>query len=241
MIAEGKEELSLDWLQWGRYLMYEDIASTERLLHKVLDMTQLPLKNEMQINELCRYALLDLGRIKNTFLFFHMMQDDDWKDDSLMSYRKLWKQFAYTSSIYSETIKKKGLDYSCQKVNTTRIKDYLSYPIICSLPDILLDNAFEYNPEGDLVITLENTCVYVPDDRMQIIFDSWKRSENSKSELVSGLGIGLMLLKRIVDIHEGEVYIYSTYTHQVGDTKYGLFKISVRLPELIQCEEIDEG
>lgn len=252
MKDEGKENLSLYWLQWGRNVMYEDIAAAERKLQKIQEESQLPSKNESKIHKLCRDTLFDLGRIKKTFLFFHMMQDDDWKDISMMSYHKLWKQFAYPSTIYSEQIKNKGLIYRCKKVNAVRIKDYLSYPIISLVPDILLDNAikftpeggriectFEYNTEGDLVITMENTCVYDIDEKMQIIFDSWNRNENSKSELIPGLGIGLMLLVRIVDIHEGEVYIDSTKTHQVDNTKYGLFKVSVRLPELIQCEEID--
>ncbi len=129
----------------------------------------------------------------------------------------------------------------------------MSYDIIRLLPDILIENAikftqksgkiecvFEYDSTNNLIITVENTCQYVDDERIQTILKSWSREENSRFNITSDLGVGLIILKRIVEAHEGEVEIESTYTHQSDGVKFGQFKIRVILPELSECDYDDD-
>ncbi|MBM7620887.1 signal transduction histidine kinase [Bacillus tianshenii] len=84
----------------------------------------------------------------------------------------------------------------------------------------VLDNALKYSDGGTTTIELskkDNNCKLtisdqgkgIPDDQIPYIFDRLYRVEKSRSRLTGGVGLGLSIVKEIVDAHGGELKICS--------------------------------
>lgn len=85
----------------------------------------------------------------------------------------------------------------------------------------LLDNAAKYSePDGMIVLSIEKSrtevAIHVLDQGMGIaadflphVFDLFSQSEGARARSCHGLGIGLHLVRRIVELHAGTVCAFS--------------------------------
>jgi signal transduction histidine kinase/DNA-binding response OmpR family regulator len=85
----------------------------------------------------------------------------------------------------------------------------------------LLNNAAKYTEEGgriwlgvereaeEVVVRVRDTGVGVPPDMLASIFEPFAQVERSIDRSQGGLGIGLTLVRRLVELHEGRVEAYS--------------------------------
>lgn len=85
----------------------------------------------------------------------------------------------------------------------------------------LLDNAAKYTPEGGRIelsaevagpsieIRLRDNGIGIPDDLLPRVFDLFQQNERSLDRAQGGLGIGLTLVKRLVELHGGEISVAS--------------------------------
>jgi signal transduction histidine kinase len=85
----------------------------------------------------------------------------------------------------------------------------------------LLDNAAKYSePDGMIVVSIEksrtDTAIHVLDQGMGIapdflprIFDMFSQADEARARACHGLGIGLHLVRRIVELHAGTVRAFS--------------------------------
>jgi len=86
----------------------------------------------------------------------------------------------------------------------------------------LIDNAIKYNSEesgiikiatsrvqGWLNLTISNTGPEIPGDDLPRIFDQFYRVEKSRSQAFGGAGLGLTIVRRIVELHEGSIEMKS--------------------------------
>jgi len=101
--------------------------------------------------------------------------------------------------------------------------------------DNLLNNAGKYTSpggtisvtadreDGDAVVTVEDTGVGIPADKLESIFDMFMQVDRSMEHSQGGLGIGLTLVKRLVEMHGGSVA-----AHSAGQGQGSRF--TVRLP-----------
>ncbi len=81
--------------------------------------------------------------------------------------------------------------------------------------DNLLSNAARYSPEGAEVrvtvraeggvpvLEVENTGVHISDGALPHLFDAFYREEGSRSRATGGSGLGLYLVRMIVERHGG--------------------------------------
>lgn len=81
----------------------------------------------------------------------------------------------------------------------------------------ILDNAVKYNIDGgeieltciqsgvEVTVTVANTGHGVSADEEQKVFDQFYRAEKSRSVQLGGSGLGLTIVKRIIDLHCGTV------------------------------------
>jgi two-component system, OmpR family, phosphate regulon sensor histidine kinase PhoR len=86
----------------------------------------------------------------------------------------------------------------------------------------LLTNAIKYTPEkgsiavratagnSDLTIEVEDTGIGISEDEKGLIFERFQRSSREEVQRVAGSGLGLALVKEIVEVHEGAITVDST-------------------------------
>jgi signal transduction histidine kinase len=85
----------------------------------------------------------------------------------------------------------------------------------------LLNNAAKYTPEGgeitltaerngrDVVFRVRDTGMGIPPEMLSSVFDLFTQVEHSLDRAQGGLGIGLTLVRRLVEMHGGSVRAYS--------------------------------
>lgn len=85
----------------------------------------------------------------------------------------------------------------------------------------LLSNSIKYTPAGgqilvgiyikeaNLVISIKDTGVGIPEDMKTVIFDRFVQVDRTSSRMNEGSGIGLSIVKGLVELHEGSVYLES--------------------------------
>ena len=73
----------------------------------------------------------------------------------------------------------------------------------------VLSNAIRHSPEGAEVfvhlmpsaLTVTNTGISIPEDDLPVLFTPFYRVEKSRNKSTGGSGLGLYLVKTILDLH----------------------------------------
>src|SRR5690606_25963261 len=85
----------------------------------------------------------------------------------------------------------------------------------------LLSNACKFTPpggeisltvsqlDGDVSIAIQDTGIGIAPDEIHSIFDLFQQSGNGRDRSIGGLGIGLTLAKRLVEMHGGSISVSS--------------------------------
>jgi len=85
----------------------------------------------------------------------------------------------------------------------------------------LLNNAAKYTPTGgtirltaqrsgaDVLVVIRDTGVGIPADKLGTVFDMFSQIANASTHSHGGLGIGLSLVKRLVEMHGGSIEVRS--------------------------------
>lgn len=133
----------------------------------------------------------------------------------------------------------KGLTIAYHKPPTPALvtidKDRISQVV-----DNLIGNAMKFSPDGgtisvrveernkDVLVTISDEGIGVPDDKQLKIFERFYQVDGSSRRRFGGTGIGLAIVKRIIDAHQGEIWVESEIDH--GSTFY------FTLPKALQEE-----
>lgn len=111
----------------------------------------------------------------------------------------------------------------------------------------LLSNAIKYNHKGGkikVILTLEPNCVVVsvkdngvgiPEEQLPFIFERFVRVNNLMTHKCEGSGIGLSLVKSIIEMHKGEVGV----KHENGETCFW-FKLPRVVDQTIEPQVLNE-
>jgi signal transduction histidine kinase len=106
----------------------------------------------------------------------------------------------------------------------------------------LLTNAAKYTPEGgrielgavregsEVVVRVKDTGLGIPPEMLAEVFEMFTQVNRTLERSQGGLGIGLAIVKRLVELHGGAITAESS-GHGQGST------FSIRLPLLEVCEE----
>lgn len=77
-----------------------------------------------------------------------------------------------------------------------------------------------YEENGNVVITVQDTGLGIPPDEQELIFNEFRQSERTAARGYGGLGLGLAICKRLVELHGGKIYVQSSGEEDAGSTFY---------------------
>ena len=141
------------------------------------------------------------------------------KDHEMEEEVELSEVFAITLYELSPLIRKKDLTVSIE--NTPDISLTGSRVMLYRVMSNLLENAAKYNREhgsisivtgrddNGVTVKIEDTGLGIPEEALPHIFEPFYRVDQSRSRAVGGAGLGLPLVKDIVEKHGGEVTVKS--------------------------------
>jgi len=110
----------------------------------------------------------------------------------------------------------------------------------------LLTNAVKFTPDGGSVgvaverdggqvaITVRDSGVGIPPEFLPVVFDRFRQADASHSRRYGGLGIGLTLVKQLVEQHGGSVR-----AHSEGDGRGATFVVTLPLADEHGADEPD--
>ncbi|MFZ1401038.1 MAG: GAF domain-containing protein [Candidatus Promineifilaceae bacterium] len=124
-------------------------------------------------------------------------------------------------------------------VNHRLVADKKGLSIVCTVPDgqrgwvridkgrmnqvldNLIGNAFKFSPDGgtirlsmaendqDVLVSVVDEGIGMPAEKHQRIFERFYQIDGSSRRRFGGTGIGLAIVKRIIDAHEGKIWVES--------------------------------
>lgn len=109
----------------------------------------------------------------------------------------------------------------------------------------LLTNAIKFTPEGGkihvavrsvdsrVVISVTDTGIGIRQELLPIIFEQFRQGDNSLTRKYGGLGIGLAVVKSLVELHGGYVEV-----HSAGEGQGATFTVS--LPLCVLNEDVQQ-
>ena len=89
----------------------------------------------------------------------------------------------------------------------------------------LVNNAVKYSPEGGSVtissraeggyalITVADTGLGIPPDEIAHVFERFRRVRSGAAQSIAGTGLGLTIVKQIVEMHGGKIWVESAVGH----------------------------
>jgi signal transduction histidine kinase/AraC-like DNA-binding protein/ABC-type sugar transport system substrate-binding protein/ActR/RegA family two-component response regulator len=95
----------------------------------------------------------------------------------------------------------------------------------------LVNNAVKFTAQGEVCLELESgaeavtvavrdTGLGIPPEEQALIFDEFRRSERSIGHGYNGLGLGLAICRRLVELHGGTIGVRSSGEEGAGSTFY---------------------
>lgn len=154
------------------------------------------------------YNILQVER-KNESVKFLLSNDDILKDRMLNSDKDRFRQiiinivynaFKFTQSGY--------VKITATTSEPKELQELYEYPKDLPLP----------NHKEVLMISIEDTGVGIPSDKLEVIFEPFRKLNAGKNSIYPGLGLGLNIVKNLVSHMGGEIWVTSEEGH--GTTFY---------------------
>ncbi|MEW6402056.1 MAG: substrate-binding domain-containing protein [Chloroflexota bacterium] len=89
-----------------------------------------------------------------------------------------------------------------------------------------------YAEDSQVCISVRDSGLGIPADEQAWIFNEFRQSERTTARGYGGLGLGLAICKRLVELHNGEIGVHSSGEEGAGSTFY------IRLPVLGNVETL---
>lgn len=107
----------------------------------------------------------------------------------------------------------------------------------------LINNAAKYTARGEISLTVStdgasvrvavhDTGLGIPLDEQEAIFDEFRQSERTTARGYGGLGLGLAICRRLVELHGGEIRVSSAGEEGAGSTFYFALPVLEQPPVL---------
>jgi signal transduction histidine kinase len=136
----------------------------------------------------------------------------------------------------------KSIDVSCElsdNLNVLGDRDRLQQVVWN-----LISNAFKFTPkggavrvrlveiDGDVQIEVQDTGIGIPADFLPFVFDRFRQADSSMSRRHNGLGLGMAIVRHLVELHGGTVAVESAGENQGTTFRLRIPKLVGQPPEL---------
>ena len=74
---------------------------------------------------------------------------------------------------------------------------------------VKMENIPSHHPTGEVVITISDTGIGIPQDKFDQIFESFEQGDGSTAREYGGTGLGLAITKQLVELHGGQIWVES--------------------------------
>lgn len=156
---------------------------------------------------------------------------------------------SYIRQIFDDMALKKGICFVYEEQGINRPVLLADELRLTQVYMNLLSNALKYTQEGgtvflkvrekeipetqkvELVSIIRDTGIGMEKEFMDVMYSKFSRAVDTRVNKVRGSGLGLSIVKKIVDLLDGKIEVHSVPEH--GTT----FKVTLRLP---YCEEMQE-
>lgn len=65
------------------------------------------------------------------------------------------------------------------------------------------------NKNGEVILTVQDTGIGIPEEEVDTIFDEFYRANNARSSEIEGTGMGMSIVKEVVEKHHGRIWVES--------------------------------
>jgi signal transduction histidine kinase len=194
------------------YMITQNVYRLKKLTHNIRAINQ-----------------IDSGRIKPQFTYVNIVQLMEQLIDSIESY--------FTSMHIHITLIKSKDNIYC----------YIDTELIERVMLNIISNAIKYNKDDgsiaifintkkdNVYICIQDTGVGIAAERIETVFNRFERGDTILDKVREGSGLGLPIVKSLIEMHQGTIYI-------VSKENYGTM-VSICLPihEEIQSEIFEYG
>ncbi len=222
--AERTRAAALEEMDRAKTIFFSNISHEFRTpltlilgnLEEVLNNDKLDQSQQQQLKLTQRNALR-LLKLVNSLLDFGRLESGKQKP-----YLQVVDLAAYTKSLalnFKPIIEKGSLDFHIIIPDQTTLVS-LDVQMWQKIVFNLLSNAFKYTLEGNITLkveTIHNTAklviedsgVGIPAEEIPLLFDRFHRVKNSAGRSFEGTGIGLSLVKELIELQNGQIIIES--------------------------------
>jgi signal transduction histidine kinase/DNA-binding LacI/PurR family transcriptional regulator len=77
---------------------------------------------------------------------------------------------------------------------------------------------FAFAEDEQIIVSVRDTGLGIPPNEQEAIFDEFRQSDRTAARGYGGLGLGLAICKRLVEMHGGKIYVQSTGEEGAGSS-----------------------
>lgn len=192
--------------------------------------------NQKEYESILEFSTISIEKVENMAKMI----------DSLMKYSELRKEQIETGYNDINIIVKRALENIELEIIETKAqieyeklpKIYCDESLMVSLFQNLITNAIKYSSdtpkititfeekENEWLFSVKDNGVGIHSYNKEMIFTIFKRAYNEKQQDISGIGVGLAFCKKIVDKHQGKIWVESQLDK--GSTFYFTISKSIK-------------
>ncbi|HAC14846.1 MAG TPA: two-component sensor histidine kinase [Bacteroidetes bacterium] len=219
-LREDNERLAKVHDKQSRF--FEDITHEVRNpLHTIMASMELLESGKLDAEKQRRYIQNAKGqteRMSSLFKDLLTLQRYDSDENFIQSqWFDLQRITSHLEEIYLDEVQQKGIRFVIQKTPSRVLADA---PKIEQVLDNLLSNAIKYTSDGEVklayevtdkkvTITVSDTGIGIDEEHKKNLFDRFFRTDKARSRDSGGTGLGLAVVKSILDAHGSEIHVES--------------------------------